>query len=58
MLKAKKTYVKPELTQINLKGEEIFLANCKLSSGASTTSGRASGRCSATSRCRTTVGAS
>lgn len=54
----KKSYNKPEFTRIELKGEEIFLANCKLTSGSSTTSGRASGRCSATTRCRSTKGSS
>lgn len=58
MTKVKKPYIKPEITQIDLKGEEIFLSNCKLSSGSSTTSGRASGRCSNATRCRTTRGTS
>lgn len=53
----KKCYKKPELTRIELKGEEIFLANCKLTSGGTTTSAR-SGRCSSSTRCRSTRGTS
>lgn len=57
MIKQKKTYVRPEVTQIKLKGEEIFLSNCKLSSGTSATSSRSNARCTG-SRCRTTYGTS
>jgi len=59
-IKQKKSYLKPEVTQIELKTEEIFLTNCKLSSGGATASGRASSVCSTSGRCRatTSVGAS
>lgn len=58
MLKNKKPYLKPELTRIELKGEEIFLTNCKLTSGGTSTVGDTRSACSGESRCRTTYGTS
>ena len=57
MSNQKKTYAKPQITQIDLKGEEIFLTNCKLTSGGSGTATRAN-RCAASTRCRATRGTS
>jgi len=47
----KKAYIKPELTQIDLKSEEVFLTSCKLSSGVGGTSGRTNKSCTADIRC-------
>jgi len=54
----KRTYAKPQITQIDLKGDEIFLANCKLTSGGAGTAGRSRASCSAATRCRSTRGTS
>jgi len=58
MAHQKRTYAKPLITQIDLKGEEIFLTNCKLTSGGAGTATRARASCSAAARCRTTRGTS
>lgn len=57
MKKAKKAYQKPDISQVDLKSEEIFLTNCKLTSGQAATRSR-SFRCSNSSRCSTIRGAS
>lgn len=49
----KKAYIKPELTQIDLKSEEVLLTSCKLSSGAAGTRGRTDKACTADIRCST-----
>jgi len=54
----KKAYIKPELTQIELKSEEIFLTNCKLTSGGTATSGRTARPCAGDARCSATTGTS
>lgn len=53
----KKAYQKPELNQIDLKSEEIFLTNCKLTSGSIATRARTIS-CSTQTRCATTLGSS
>lgn len=53
----KKAYLKPELTRIELKSEELLLTNCKLTSGGNATSGRARA-CSASVRCSSQRGSS
>lgn len=57
MRKAKRAYQKPEISQVDLKSEEIFLTNCKLTSGSAATRAR-NFRCSNSTRCSTIQGAS